>query len=289
MKVHTVRGGGGVELHVREWGRSTGIPILFIHGWSQNHLCWMKQCDSWLGNEFRLIAFDLRGHGMSEAPRQAEHYTDGRKWAEDIAAIMDQLSLERPVVVGWSYGGFVILDYVARYGQRNLGGINFVAATVVLGEKALGSLIGPGFLENAPGACDPDVPTQIAAMRRFLQACLVKPIGEAEREVTFAFNMIVAPEVRALLLQRELDFATVLANLTVPVLVTHGRSDTVVLPTMANYIAQHCNGAQIAWYDGVGHAPFLEQPQRFNDELARFAAGMQSDDGYGPWRIFAAL
>ena len=39
MQVHTVTGGGGVRLHVREWGRADGAPILFIHGWSQNHLC----------------------------------------------------------------------------------------------------------------------------------------------------------------------------------------------------------------------------------------------------------
>ena len=43
MKTHTVRGGGGLRLHVREWGKADGPPILFIHGWSQNHLCWVKQ------------------------------------------------------------------------------------------------------------------------------------------------------------------------------------------------------------------------------------------------------
>ena len=37
-----VRGGGALRLHVREWGRPDGTPILFIHGWSQNHLCWVK-------------------------------------------------------------------------------------------------------------------------------------------------------------------------------------------------------------------------------------------------------
>ena len=46
MKTHTVRGGGGLQLHVREWGKADGPPILFIHGWSQNHLCWDKQYES---------------------------------------------------------------------------------------------------------------------------------------------------------------------------------------------------------------------------------------------------
>ena len=46
MKAHTVRGGGGLRLHVREWGKTDGPPILLIHGWSQNHLCWVKQYES---------------------------------------------------------------------------------------------------------------------------------------------------------------------------------------------------------------------------------------------------
>ena len=94
-KRYTVSGGGGLRLHVREWGKSDGPPILLIHGWSQNHLCWVRQYESALADEFRLVAFDLRGHGMSEAPLEAEHYTDGALWADDVAAIIDQLRLER--------------------------------------------------------------------------------------------------------------------------------------------------------------------------------------------------
>ena len=46
MKAHSVIGAGGVKLHVREWGKPDAPPILFIHGWSQNHLCWAKQYES---------------------------------------------------------------------------------------------------------------------------------------------------------------------------------------------------------------------------------------------------
>ena len=116
MEIHTVTGGGGLRLHVREWGKPDGPPILFIHGWSQNHLCWAKQYESALADEFRLVAYDLRGHGMSEAPLEPEHYTDGKLWADDVAAIIDQLRLDRPVLVGWSYGAFVICDYVRAHG-----------------------------------------------------------------------------------------------------------------------------------------------------------------------------
>jgi len=272
MKIHSVKGGAGINLHVREYGNPSGIPILFIHGWSQSHLCWSKQFESSLKNDAQMIAVDLRGHGMSDAPSGMDQYTDGNKWADDIEAVIDKLALDRPILVGWSYGGYIISDYVRRKGQDKISGINFVAAAVVLGPKAFGPLVGPGFLENAPGASQNDLPTNIAAMRRFVRACIVKPVSQDDFEEILAFNMVVQPDVRGAMTQRELDFAPLLERITVPVLVTQGRADTVVLPAMADYILKHCKTAEASWYDGVGHAPFLEEALRFNAELNRFAA-----------------
>ncbi len=121
-KVHVVEGGGGLSLQVREWGRSDGFPILLIHGWSQQHLSWKRQYKSSLLEDFRLLALDLRGHGMSDAPFEAENYTDAQLWADDIAAIIEQLNLSRPVLVGSSYGGFIMSDYVRAYGQSDIAG-----------------------------------------------------------------------------------------------------------------------------------------------------------------------
>jgi pimeloyl-ACP methyl ester carboxylesterase len=274
MKIHTVHGAAGVKLHVREYGRANGVPILLIHGWSQSCLCWSKQYESALADDARIVALDLRGHGMSDAPAEADQYTDGNKWADDIAAVIDQLALDRPILVGWSYGGYIISDYVRRKGQDKIAAINFVAAAVVLGPSAFGSLIGPGFLENALDACQDDLPTNIAAVRKFLRACIVKPVSQDDFEEMLAFNMVVKPHVRGALIQRELDFASLLGSITVPVLVTHGRADRVVLPAMADFILKQCKAAEVSWYEGVGHSPFLEEPLRFNTELKRFAASV---------------
>jgi pimeloyl-ACP methyl ester carboxylesterase len=131
--------------------------------------------------------------------------------------------------------------------------------------------IGPGFLENAPAACGADLPTNIAAMRRFVRALFATPIADDDFEVVLAFNMVVPPSVRAFLIQRELDFTSVLERTEVPMLVTQGRSDRHVLPAMADYVRTHCRTAELSSYDGVGHASFLEEPERFNRELAGFA------------------
>jgi non-heme chloroperoxidase len=268
MQIHEVAGGGGLRLHVREWGKADGPPILFIHGWSQNHLCWAKQYERALADEFRLVAYDLRGHGMSEAPLAPEHYAEGEPWADDVAAIMEQLQLDRPVLVGWSYGSFVISDYVRARGQDRIAAINFVEGAVKLGGAAFGTLIGPGFLDHFVDATADDLPTNIAAMRAFVKVCASKPLSADDLETALAWNIVVPARIRANLGARELDCDDVLRRLEVPLLVTQGREDSVVLPAMAEHILATCPTAEASWYDGIGHLPHLQEPDRFNRELA---------------------
>ena len=275
MKRHTVRGGGGLRLHVREWGKMDGPPILFVHGWSQNHLCWVKQYESALADEFRLVAYDLRGHGMSEAPPEPFHYTGDRLWADDLAAIVQELRLDRAVLVGWSYGAFVICDYVRAYGQDRIVAIDFVEGAVRMGEAAFGTLIGPGFLDHFVDATADDLPTSIRAMRSFVRTCLVKPVSADDFETAVCWNVVVPSHVRAGLGARELDYDDVLRALDVPLLVTHGRADSVVLPAMAEHVLATCPTAEASWYEGVGHVPHLEDPERFNRELTELTRRVQ--------------
>jgi non-heme chloroperoxidase len=267
-EIHTVTSADGLRLHVREWGDRTGPPILFLHGWSQTHLCWAGQYDSELAHDFRLVACDLRGHGMSQAPLESKHYTDGTRWAGDVAAIIDQLDLDRPVLVGWSYGAFVICDYIRMHGQGRLAAINFVDAAVRLGPAAFGTLIGPGFLDHFADLTADDQATNIRGVRAFLRACAAKPLAAESFESALCWNIAVPAQVRAHLAAREIDDDDVLRSLTVPVLVTHGRADSVVLPAMADHILATCPTAEASWYDGVGHIPHIEEPERFNRELA---------------------
>jgi non-heme chloroperoxidase len=267
-RIHAVRGGGGLRLHVREWGREDGPPILFIHGLSQSHLCWVRQYESALAEEFRLVAYDLRGHGMSEAPLEPEHYTDGTLWADDVAAVIEQLRLDRPVLVGWSYGGFIICDYLRAHGQDRIAAIDFVGGAVTLGEAAFGTLIGPGFLDHFAAATADDLPTNIQAMRALVKGWPVRPYPPEEVETLLCSGMTVPARIRANLAARKIDGDDVLRTLGVPLLVSHGRADTVLLPAMAEHVLATCPAAEPSWYEGVGHTPFLEEPERFNRELA---------------------
>ena len=216
------------------------------------------------------------GTGCPSRRSRPDHYTDGKLWADDMAAIIDELGLDRPVVVGWSYGPFVICDYIRAYGQDRIAAINFVEGAVKLGAAAFGTLIGPGFLEAFPGATADDLPTNIRAMRTFVRACVVKPVSDDDLETAMCWNVVVPAAIRANLGAREIDCDDVLRTIDVPMLVTQGRADSVVLPAMAEHILATCPTAEASWYDGVGHMPHLEDSARFNRELAAFARRARS-------------
>jgi non-heme chloroperoxidase len=263
MIIHSVQGGGGVRLHVREWDNASGPSVLFIHGWSQNHLCWSKQYESELAESYRLVALDLRGHGMSDAPREASAYQNPQLWADDIAAVITELSLDHPILVGWSYAGFIISDYLRAHGQDHISGVLFVGAVTTSGRFS-----GPGLLSVVADATAEDFPTNIRGMRQFLRNCTVKPLPPDDFEIALCWNIIVRPDVRGALGRRAIDSDDVLSTLRVPLLVAHGRQDIVIKPSMAEHILEICPTATASWYDDVGHAPFLEDPARFNRELA---------------------
>ncbi len=265
----SVTGGGGVALHVRECGNPDGAAIVFVHGWSQCDRCWDRQLEGRLAASFRLVAFDNRGHGMSDMPSDPACYTDGQLWADDLAAVIDGAGLERPVVVAWSYGGFIVADYVRAYGDGALGGIALAGSAVRLKPPTFEDL-GPGLLENAQAMCLPDLGANIAATRRFLRACTVDPLDADLWESALCWNMVVPPQIRGALIAREIDADDVLAALSVPVLVIHGLEDSIVLPSMARHAVERCRTAAASWYEGIGHMPFVEAQERFDQDLARF-------------------
>src|SRR5262249_54868775 len=84
VREYDIRGGGGLTLRAREWGRPEGPAILFVHGWSQCDMCWEAQVHSPLAERFRIVTFDNRGHGMSDKPLDGGCYSDERLWADDL-------------------------------------------------------------------------------------------------------------------------------------------------------------------------------------------------------------
>ena len=190
-------------------------------------------------------------------------------------AVIAGTGLERPVLVAWSYGALVVADYLRVHGDAAIGGIDLVAGAVVLRPPAF-EHIGPAFLEAAPLACSSELETSIPALGRFLRACTARPLDEETSNAALCWNMLTPPEVRGALLAREVDATDVLARVRVPVLVTHGRRDAIVLPSMAEHMLAACPAAVASWYGDAGHMTFVEDAPRFNRELATFVDAARS-------------
>ncbi len=266
----TVRAPDGVSISAQEWGNPAGPEIVFIHGFSQASMSWARQYDSDLAKEFRIITYDLRGHGNSDKPLEPEKYKESKGWADEVKAVIEAARLKRPVLVGWSYGGRVIADYLKIHGPASLAGLHYVAAIT----KSDPSFFGDG-LKVQPQMLSEDLATNIAATRQFLRNCFEKQPTQEDYEAMLAFNMMVPPKVRANMGGRTLNIDDILVALKLPVLVTQGAQDRLVLPAAAKYSAEKIPGAKLSIYDGIGHAPFWEDATRFNAELAAFvrAAG----------------
>src|SRR5262249_54550874 len=251
FKAVSVKTPDGLTISAQEWGNPNGPEIIFVHGFSQSHLSWIRQVTGELANEFRMVTYDLRGHGNSDKPFEPERYRDSKAWADELQAVMDATGLKRPVLVGWSYGGRIMADYLKVHGQARLSGLNYVDA----GQKSDPAFVGPN-LKNLPLMTSDDLAVNIAATRAFVRACFSKQPTPEEFETILAFNMMVPPQVRRGLGGRTLEIDDLLKSLKLPVLVTHGSDDKNSNLIAAEYTAKMIPGAKPSVYQGIGHWPF---------------------------------
>ncbi len=274
MKSHTVSGGGDISLHVVETGSPAGRPILFIHGFSQCSLAWSRQLGSGLADDYRLLAMDMRGHGLSAKPR--EGYGDSRLWADDVKAAIHALELDHPILCGWSYGALVTLDYIRHYGEEAIGGIHFVGAVTRLGSEQARSMVGPRFLDLAPGFVSTDAEVSVRSLEALVRMCVHGALSTAELNLMLGYNVAVPPYVRQALFARSLDNDDLLPKIRKPVLITHGAEDAVVRPAV---IEEHRKGiphAQVHLMANAGHAAFWDDPAEFNRRLRTFAESLDA-------------
>lgn len=196
---------------------------------------------------------DLRGHGLSEKPEPDAAYKSER-WADDIRAVIDSLNLINPVLVGWSYGGLVILDYIAQYGDEQISGINLVASFSKFGVP-----------DSPLLPADRDIPPEIGSDHAFTRRLFYR--DPSPRDYYFlAMTLIAESEPMA----GAMDHDDLLPEIEVPALITHGREEAVVAVDAAKNLTENIRDARASYYPDVGHMPFWEAPKRFNRELRRF-------------------
>lgn len=255
----------GVNISTQEWGNPDGPEIIFIHGFLQSHLSWWKQItDSMLAKKFRMITFDLPGHGGSDKPCDQAVFNTGAHYADMLDAVITASRMKKPVLVGWSYGTRVVCDYLIRYGDSHIGGINFVGSAVSSDPKLRGPVSG-----FSAGVLSADLVQGLKATREFDRSCFHTPPSEADLDQLTAISMMVPSKIRQWM-NRPAFYEEALKAIRVQVLVTHGVEDQIVLLSLAKYVVKTVPHAQASFYENVGHSVFWEAPGRFNRELTAF-------------------
>ncbi|MCG8914188.1 alpha/beta fold hydrolase [Actinokineospora sp. PR83] len=259
--------GGGLSLLER--GEPGRPAVVFLHGWAQTGEVWADAVDA-LADEFHLLVPDLRGHGRSAGVDGP--FDDGRVWADDVAAV---LALARgPVtLVGWSYGGLVITDYLRHRGCADLRGIVLVGALTEIGRGNPGGAVGPAMRAALPDALSPDDAVAEPAIRALTAAMTAEPAAPEVVERGVATALRTPAHVRRGLFTRSVSSGDVLAGVTVPTLVLHGDQDAVVTPAAAEYALGKIPGASARWFTRVGHMPFAERAAEFTHAVRSHAGG----------------
>jgi len=268
MTTHQVKGGGGARLHIVETGNPQGRPIVFIHGLSQCWLTWSRQLNSSLARDHRLVALDLRGHGLSDKPRDS--YADPKLWADDLNAVLQELNLDHPVLSGWSYGPLVILDYIRHYGQDRIGGLQFVGGVSKLGSEDAMSVLTPEFINLVPQFFATDTETSVRGMAGLLRLCFANEPSPTELYLMLGYSLSAPPHVRQGLLSRSIDNDDLLPKLRKPVLITHGGADAVVKRAAVDQHKASMPHAQVQLMAKAGHAVFWDEAEEFNERLHTF-------------------
>jgi pimeloyl-ACP methyl ester carboxylesterase len=199
---------------------------------------------------------------------------DSKLWADDLNAVISGLSLEQPVVVGWSYGPLMILDYIRHYGEASVGGIQFVGGITKLGSEEATGYLTPAILALVPGLFSTNADESNKALRSLVHLFFFDEPSSDDVDLMVRYESDVPPYVRQALFSRSLDNDDVLAKLSKPLVITHSVDDRIVFPSAADQIASVVPHAQIDKLSGVGHAPFWEDAAGFNARLREFALSM---------------
>jgi 3-oxoadipate enol-lactonase len=273
MKIATIN---GIDIAYRDEG--AGQPILFIHAFPLHSALWERQIAAFSPHH-RVIAPDLRGLGATARGSGAASLD---QHADDIAALLGYLGIEKATVVGLSMGGYISFALWRRHRERV---VALILADTRAGEDTeegkqsreknakLAEAQGPGAIADQmlPKLLSPNAP---AALRDEVRA-IIESNDRAG----------IAAALRAMAARP--DSTPLLATIDVPTLVLVGTEDALTPPSEAEIMFNAIPGCRIAELPGAGHLSNLEAPEAFNAQVAEFLTPRQTfgigGGGGGKW------
>ena len=254
----------GINIYYESQGE--GEPLFLIAGLGATHELWELQAPSF-ARWYRVVTFDNRGAGDSDKP--PEPYSIAL-FADDTAALMDALGIERAHVYGQSMGGIIAQEFALRHPQR--------LRCLVLGCTTFG---GPNSVLPSPEAAAvlsgmPNLPEE-QAVDRVLEVFYSPRYRrehpeEARQRIQSYFPLRTPPDAYARQLMACLTFDAYdrLPQIAAPTLVINGAEDTLLPPENSRIIAQRIPGAELVLFPEAGHLYFHEVPEEADAAVADF-------------------
>jgi 3-oxoadipate enol-lactonase len=259
---------GGLELAYDDAG--SGIPLLFIHGWPHNRTLWAAQL-SGLPTRARCLAADLRGFGDSSvaAPFTVDQYAD------DLAALLAMLGIDRAVVCGLSLGGYVALAMLRRH-RALLRGL-ILTSTRATPDSAEGREKRARLIEFV----EENGVEALAGMQ--LREMVGETTFTSRPDVLEAFRQLMATSpdegviggLRAMAGRH--DSSDLLGGIDFPTLVVSGAEDTMTPPEEMRALADAIPRCRLEVIESGGHVCSYERPAAFNHVIAEFLATLVYD------------
>ncbi|MFP6771747.1 MAG: alpha/beta hydrolase [Alphaproteobacteria bacterium] len=244
----SAKDGGGVG--------DDAIPILLAHGFGASTAMWRGQVDAFR-ERYRIITWDMRGHGQTECPDDLSLFSQNHT-ADDMAAVLDHLGIERAVIGGHSLGGFMTLAFNVRYPGRALG-------LYLQG-------CGPGYRSHAARA---SWNVRAESRAQSLDDGGLEALGGvSEVHVSIQRTAVqLAMAARGILSQVDARVIDSLPGIAVPVLIVVGEGDTYYLDG-SDYMASRIPGAVNVRVADAGHGVNVDQPDVVNGALGDFLAAL---------------
>jgi non-heme chloroperoxidase len=263
----------GTQIFYKDWG--AGQPVVFSHGWPLNADAWDDQLFFFASNGYRAIAHDRRGHGRSS---QTWTGNDMNTYADDLAALVQELGLTNAIHIGHSTGGGEVARYIGRHGTKR------VAKAVLVGAVPPLMLKTPNNPDGLPIDAFDQIRAGVKTDRSQYYKDLSAPFYGANRPgstvsqgVRDAFWLLSMQAgfpaaydcIKAF---SETDFREDLKKFDVPTLVIHGDDDQIVPISVGGLrSAKMIKGAALNVYKGAPHGLMTTHKEQFNTDLLQFA------------------